>query len=89
MSAKDTDSCPNCLERDIAPAIIRRRGQRTRYGYECPRCSQQWITERIDSAYADHQEAAWPPHPAPHATTTACSAPSTTPATPKRKEMAA
>ncbi|MGW6946139.1 hypothetical protein ACWGHD_04350 [Streptomyces xanthophaeus] len=54
-----TDSCPNCLERDIVPTLTRRRGQRTRCGYECPRCWQQWITERIDSAYpASGEEAA-------------------------------
>lgn len=58
MSAKDTDSCPNCLERDIEPALERRRGNRTRHGYQCPRCRQQWITERIDSAYPVEEEAA-------------------------------
>lgn len=53
-----TDSCPNCLERDISPVVTRRRGHRTRDGYQCPRCSQQWITERIDSAYPAGQDAA-------------------------------
>lgn len=52
-----TDACPNCLERDIEPALIRRRGQRTRCGYECPRCRQQWITERIDTAYPQPEAA--------------------------------
>lgn len=53
-----TDSCPNCLEPAIEPALERRRGQRTRHGYECPRCRQQWITERIDSAYPAGEQAA-------------------------------
>ncbi|MEW2415337.1 hypothetical protein AB0953_16700 [Streptomyces sp. NPDC046866] len=52
------DNCPNCLERDIEPAVTRRRGQTTRDGYQCPRCQQQWITERIDSAYPDTRKAA-------------------------------
>ncbi|MFJ8016197.1 hypothetical protein [Streptomyces sp. NPDC096339] len=53
------DTCPNCLERDIEPALKRRRGQRTRHGYQCPRCRQQWITERLDTAYpAERQDAA-------------------------------
>jgi transposase-like protein len=45
------DNCPNCCEPDVEPAIARRRGNRTRHGYQCPRCRQQWITERLDSAY--------------------------------------
>lgn len=56
------DTCPNCLARDIPPAITRHRGQRTRCGYECPHCHQQWITERIDSAYGRET----PVHPARH-----------------------
>jgi hypothetical protein len=51
MTAEFTDSCPNCLEWDIEPVLERRRGQSTRHGYQCPRCQQQWITERIDTAY--------------------------------------
>ncbi|WP_218783418.1 hypothetical protein [Streptomyces sp. BR123] len=50
------DTCPNCLQRDIAPAVTRRRGQTTRDGYQCPRCQQQWITERIDTAYRHHRD---------------------------------
>lgn len=53
-----TDTCPNCLERDIEPALERRRGQTTRHGYQCPHCKQQWITERIDTAYPAGQDAA-------------------------------
>ncbi|MER6778426.1 MULTISPECIES: hypothetical protein [unclassified Streptomyces] len=58
MTADFTDSCPNCLERDIEPVLERRRGQSTRHGYQCPRCRQQWITERIDSAYPYRKHAA-------------------------------
>lgn len=58
MTANYTDSCPNCLERDIAPVRERRRGQTSRHGYQCPRCRQQWITERIDTAYPAGQDAA-------------------------------
>ncbi|MFG2748061.1 hypothetical protein [Streptomyces xanthophaeus] len=46
-----TDTCPNCLERDIEPAKERRRDQTTYHGYECPHCQQQWVTARIESAY--------------------------------------
>ncbi|MFD6180105.1 hypothetical protein [Streptomyces goshikiensis] len=52
------DNCPTCLERDVAPAVSRRRGQRTRDGYQCPRCGQQWITDRITTAYPADQDAA-------------------------------
>ncbi|MER6488765.1 hypothetical protein ABT264_35115 [Streptomyces virginiae] len=52
------DNCPNCLERDVPPAVTRRRGQTTRDGYQCPRCRQQWITERIDTAYPADRDAA-------------------------------
>ncbi|MFK0222167.1 hypothetical protein ACIQWN_28755 [Streptomyces vinaceus] len=51
MTAEFTDSCPNCCERDIEPVKERCRGNRTRHGYQCPRCRQQWITERLDTAY--------------------------------------
>ncbi|MFI8448204.1 hypothetical protein [Streptomyces erythrochromogenes] len=53
-----TDTCPTCLKPGIEPALERRRGNRTRHGYQCPRCSQQWITERLDAAYDDRQDAA-------------------------------
>lgn len=52
------DSCPNCLERDIEPALERHRGQTTRHGYECPHCGQQWITDRITTAYPAREQAA-------------------------------
>lgn len=51
------DNCPNCLERDVEPVLSRRRGRTVRDGYQCPRCYQQWVTERIDTAYP-HDEAA-------------------------------
>jgi hypothetical protein len=52
------DTCPTCLTRDIPPALTRHAGQRTRCGYQCPRCGQQWITERLDTAYPADEDAA-------------------------------
>jgi hypothetical protein len=52
------DTCPNCLERDIEPALTRHQGQQTLAGYQCPHCNQQWITARIDTAYPAGQDAA-------------------------------
>jgi transposase-like protein len=51
------DNCPNCLKRDVEPVKERRRGQHTLSGYECPRCYQQWVTSRIDTAYPQPEAA--------------------------------
>ncbi|WP_405941582.1 hypothetical protein [Streptomyces sp. NBC_00207] len=51
-----TDTCPNCLERDIEPALERRRGQTTRDGYQCPHCRQQWVVMRHQPSYLTASE---------------------------------
>lgn len=46
-----TDTCPNCLERGIAPVASRHRGQHIAHGYRCPNCRHQWAVGRLATAY--------------------------------------
>lgn len=46
-----TDSCPNCLLRNVHPTQVRHGDQFVRYGFECPRCPATWVTDYSNAQY--------------------------------------
>lgn len=55
-----TDSCPNCLRREVEPAATHTHGGVQVDGYHCPDCDQLWITSWWLPAYDQHQPATPP-----------------------------
>jgi transposase-like protein len=56
-----TDTCPQCLTRDVAPATSRCDTQQRTDRYRCPACRHTWITRRDHAAYRNHQPDAGSP----------------------------
>ena len=46
-----TDTCPNCLRRDVQPRAERTDNAQIRSAYRCPSCGHAWITSRLRTAY--------------------------------------
>lgn len=47
----NTDNCPNCTHRDIAPTAEHDDGKQIVSRYRCPHCGHRWSCSRLADAY--------------------------------------